>query len=57
MEFLLYLDPGSGSIILQVVLSSVFAMMFFFKNSLRSFGHFVSSMFRRKDEDSAQPKP
>ena len=35
MTILMYLDPGSGSIILQVLLSAVFATLFFFQNSIR----------------------
>jgi hypothetical protein len=44
----LYIDPGSGSFVVQVLISAVLTVVFFFRNIL----HFFRNLFRRsKDND------
>jgi hypothetical protein len=49
IQTLLYIDPGSGSYLLQVIIAGVLAVLFYFKNTwLR-----IKSFFKRKSgEDS-----
>lgn len=41
MPFLAYIDPGSGSMLLQVVLASVLAIPFFFRRVISDTWHRV----------------
>lgn len=43
MKFLLYIDPGSGSYLVQVIIAAVLGVVFFFKNILL----YVKAMFYR----------
>ena len=45
---LAYLDPFSGSIIVQVLIASGVATSFFFKNAWAKAASFIAWMFRRK---------
>ena len=42
-----YLDPGSGSMILQALLAGVFSALFFFRNSLRRIRSSLGRLFHR----------
>ena len=39
MPFLAYLDPGSGSMLVQVILASVLAVPFFFRRAISEGWH------------------
>ena len=46
--FFLYIDPGSGSYLIQVIIAAVLSTAFFFKN----FWYKIKSFFiKRKPED------
>jgi hypothetical protein len=46
--FLLYIDPGSGSYLIQMIIAAVLSMAFFFKN----FWYKIKSFFvKRKPEE------
>jgi hypothetical protein len=52
-EKLAYLDPGSGSFILQVILATLLASLFF----LKSFWRRVIGVFRRPEKpEESNPK-
>ena len=42
---LLYIDPGSGSFVVQVLISAVLTVVFFFRNIL----HVFRNLFRRSN--------
>ena len=49
--FLLYIDPGSGSYILQMIIAAVLGVSFFFKNfwyNIKAF--FTGKKVKKKDE-------
>jgi hypothetical protein len=48
----LYLDPGAGSMLLQVILAGILGFLTFFKNIKM----FIVSIFKKKvkDEESAE---
>ena len=48
MAILAYIDPGSGSMILQVILAGVLAVPFFFR---RTIGDFMRRLRGRRDDD------
>ena len=48
MAILAYIDPGSGSMILQVLLAGLLAVPFFFR---RTIGDFVRRLRGRRDGD------
>jgi hypothetical protein len=45
---LLYLDPGSGSILFQVVLSGLLTLLVFFKRGLHFIRHLLSIRRHKK---------
>ena len=49
--FLLYIDPGSGSYILQMIIAAVLGVSFFFKNFWLSVKAFFTGRKHKKDED------
>jgi hypothetical protein len=49
MAILAYIDPGSGSMILQVILAGVLAVPFLFR---RTIGDLVRRFRGRRDDDS-----
>jgi hypothetical protein len=55
MSLLAYLDPGSGSVMLQALLGGVAAALV----SIKMFGKriFRTLMFWRRDEEDSKPKP
>lgn len=50
--FLLYIDPGSGSYILQLIIAAVLGVSFFFKN----FWLWVKSFFTRPGTKKEEKK-
>lgn len=51
--FLLYIDPGSGSYLLQMIIAAVLGVSFFFKNfwlTIKSF--FTGKKSGKKEEDN-----
>lgn len=52
MISLLYIDPGSGSYLLQVIIAAVLGVLFYFKNAwmwIKSW--FIKGDKKKKDED------
>lgn len=47
MSFYLYIDPGTGSLLLQVVVGGIVAFGLFFKNKIRLF----LSLFKKGSSD------
>lgn len=45
---LLYIDPGTGSLLLQVIIGGIVTFGLFFKNKLKA----IFSIFKKKDSDS-----
>lgn len=46
-SILLYLDPGSGSYLVQVIIAGVLGVLFYFKNMWRR----IRAFFRKPDEE------
>jgi hypothetical protein len=51
MHYLLYIDPGSGSYLVQVIIAAILGAAFYFKNL---WAKFKALFFKSKNED--QPK-
>jgi len=52
--FFLYIDPGSGSYILQMIIAAVLGISFFFKNFwLTIKSYFTGKKPPRKDDEDA----
>jgi len=45
---LLYIDPGSGSYLIQAIVAGVLGVAFFFKNIMLYVRHFFGRIFRKK---------
>jgi hydrogenase-4 membrane subunit HyfE len=52
-----YLDPGTGSYILQVIAAVLFAGLFLIKTWWTQIRNFISRIFRRKDEKNNKKNP
>jgi hypothetical protein len=52
MPFLAYIDPGSGSMLLQVILAGLLAVPFFFRRTVADVWHRV----RRSGDDVADAR-
>jgi hypothetical protein len=50
IQHLLYIDPGSGSYLVQVIVAAVLGVAFFFKNILLVVRHFFSRIFGKKNK-------
>ena len=50
-NFLLYIDPGSGSYLVQMILAAVLGVSMFFKNIKLYVKHFFSR-FSKKNKDN-----
>lgn len=50
-----YLDPGTGSYVLQILAAALFGGMFALKTWWREIRHFVSSVVLRKETTSEKP--
>ena len=46
--YLLYIDPGSGSYLIQVVIAAILGIAFFFRNIVTVIKHFFYRLFRKK---------
>lgn len=44
---LAYLDPGSGSLLLQVLIAGMFSSLFYFKSSMDTVRGSVGRLFKR----------
>jgi hypothetical protein len=49
-QFLLYIDPGSGSYLIQAIIAGVLGIAFFFKNILFAIKHFFQRIFGKKSK-------
>jgi len=47
---LLYIDPGSGSYLVQMIIAGVLGVAFFFKNIVFAIKHFFHRIFGRKSK-------
>lgn len=47
MQHLLYIDPGSGSYLIQAIIAGVLGVVFFFKNITAYVRHFFYKIFRK----------
>jgi len=54
--FLLYIDPGSGSYILQMIIAAVLGVSFFFKNFWYSIKAFFTGKKSTKKETEDKPE-
>jgi ATP-dependent Zn protease len=50
MHQLLYIDPGSGSYLVQVIVAGALGVAFFFKNIVLYVRHFFYRLFGKKDK-------
>ena len=50
MMHLLYIDPGSGSYLIQAIVAGVLGVAFFFKNIMLYVRHFFSRIFGKKSK-------
>ena len=50
--YLLYIDPGSGSYLIQVIIAAVLGVAVYFKNIKMK----IKSFFSRKNKDAVPPK-
>jgi hypothetical protein len=50
--YLLYIDPGSGSYLVQVIIAAVLGVAVYFKNIRMR----IKSFFSRKNKDKVPPK-
>jgi hypothetical protein len=48
LSYLLYIDPGSGSYLVQAIIAAVLGVAFFFKNILTYIKHWWYKLFRKK---------
>jgi hypothetical protein len=48
MKYLIYIDPGSGSYLVQVIIAAVLGVLFFFKNMGNYVKAFFYYLFKRK---------
>lgn len=55
MPFVAYIDPGSGSMLLQVILAGVLAVPFFFRRVISDTWHRVSGRGVRGGGDASKP--
>ena len=49
-SFLLYIDPGSGSYLVQVIAAAALGIAFFFKNIMLMIKQFFYRVFRKKSK-------
>jgi hypothetical protein len=49
-HYLLYIDPGSGSYLIQVIAAAVLGIAFFFKNIVLMIKHFFYRISRKKSK-------
>ena len=49
---LFYIDPGTGSYLIQLIIAGVLGVIFFFRNIRKMIGYFFSTLFRKKKNES-----
>ncbi|HZH00417.1 MAG TPA: hypothetical protein VEY32_05005 [Flavisolibacter sp.] len=49
-QFLLYIDPGSGSYLIQAIIAGVLGIAFFFKNIVLYLKAFFYRLFKNKSK-------
>ena len=49
-EMLIYIDPGSGSYLIQVLIAGIVGIAFFFKNILTAIRQFFYRIFGKKSK-------
>lgn len=49
-SLLIYIDPGSGSFLVQAIIAGALGIAFFFRNIVAYIKSFFSVFFRKKDE-------
>ncbi|HVK97317.1 MAG TPA: hypothetical protein VM368_05835 [Flavisolibacter sp.] len=49
-QYLLYIDPGSGSYLIQAIIAGVLGVAFFFKNIVLYVKHFFYRFFKGKSK-------
>lgn len=52
IQHLLYIDPGTGSYLIQAIVAGVLGIAFFFKNIMLFVRHFFDKIFRRKSKSN-----
>jgi hypothetical protein len=63
MNHLLYLDPGSGSYLVQALVAGALGVVFFFRNIVTYIRTFFATLFGKKTADktdlsnSSEPDP
>lgn len=50
MQHLLYIDPGSGSYLVQAIVAGALGVVFFFKNISLVVRHFFQRLFGKKSK-------
>jgi hypothetical protein len=50
LSHLLYIDPGSGSYLIQAIVAAVLGIAFFFKNIAVTVKHFFYRIFGKKSK-------
>ncbi|MBD0279010.1 MAG: hypothetical protein ICV81_13780 [Flavisolibacter sp.] len=48
--FLLYIDPGSGSFLVQAIVAAVLGVAFYFRNFFTHVKTFFTGIFRKKQK-------
>jgi hypothetical protein len=51
INYLLYIDPGSGSYLVQMIVAAALGVVFFFKNIKLYIRTFFSRFFKKKDNN------
>jgi hypothetical protein len=49
-HFLLYIDPGSGSYLVQAIIAAALGVAFFFKNIATYLRHWFYRLFKKKNQ-------
>jgi hypothetical protein len=50
--FLAYIDPGSGSYLIQAIVAGILGVAFFFKNIVAYIRHFFYRIFKNKSKQN-----
>jgi uncharacterized protein YqhQ len=51
INVLAYIDPGSGSLIFQMLIASLMGMMFLFRKFFTALPSFLASIFRKRKQE------
>ena len=57
MKYLLYIDPGSGSYLVQVIIAAVLGVLFYFKNTWLWIKSFFNKPPSKTEEEKINDKP